>query len=453
MAPGNPSATPAMKNPDGSIKRIPTAEDVSSSGGVWAPTSAKRDKLGELKTALEENQDSLDDAASSDELLDLYFADGLRLIVQTTDEIPADLESPTIQKFSEWLVESQQKSPEFLYDEIQFVAHLDTISEYLTGELSALAPDRSLREVRDFLDPSEAKEEELPNMNADHVGLHDDAFAESVLRFRLLLASSAVNHLKESWKVLTTVSDGDVDRKAVKGEEVLPQAVEMAKVYKFLFSHVSNTCSERVDSAWELIDRDGDGLLDESEMNDAIFLCVTPVQLALTTLFGEALNAAPARRGLPDLEESEEEAVAPAPGWRERRKESRVKKRLGRLFQGAVKNHLQDEVEISHRLRCAYAWAEKEHQGNKLDSVLVDEGWSGRKRYVELSPKISLAEFREVQAVHFTHLDRLGKEIMSSFREDLWVQQGKGRQNRELMRDCLAFLTAVSIADYLILMS
>jgi hypothetical protein len=32
------------------------------------------------------------------------------------------------------------------------------------------------------------------------------------------------------------------------------------------------------------------------------------------------------------------------------------------------------------------------------------------------------------------------------------VQQGKGRERSELIRDCLAFLTVVSIADYLILM-
>ena len=122
------------------------------------------------------------------------------------------------------------------------------------------------------------------------------------------------------------------------------------------------------------------------------------------------------------------------------------------MFKNATKNHFIDEVEINHRLRCIYAWAEKEHQGNKLDSVLVeDEGWTGRKRYVELSPKISLPEFREVQQEHFTHLDRVGKEILKSFREDLWIQQGKRRQQSELIRDCLAFLAVVSVADYLIL--
>ena len=83
----------------------------------------------------------------------------------------------------------------------------------------------------------------------------------------------------------------------------------------------------------------------------------------------------------------------------------------------------------------------------------MDDGWSSRKRYVELSPKISLPEFREVQQVHFTHLDRIGAEILASSREDLWVLQGKGRQNRELMRDCFAFLAAVSVIDYLILLA
>ena len=66
-------------NPDGSPKRIPTAQDVTTSGGVWAPTSAKRDKLAEYKTALTEDQDTLDDAATDDQKLDLFLVDGLQL--------------------------------------------------------------------------------------------------------------------------------------------------------------------------------------------------------------------------------------------------------------------------------------------------------------------------------------------------------------------------------------
>ena len=108
-----------------------------------------------------------------------------------------------------------------------------------------------------------------------------------------------------------------------------------------------------------------------------------------------------------------------------------------------------DEIEMPHRLRCIYAWADKTHQGNNVESVLIEaSGWSGRKRYVELPPKISLNEFREAQQIHLAHLDRVGWEVMKSFREDLWMEQGIGRQNAELKRECAIFLLVVSIIDY-----
>jgi hypothetical protein len=128
-----------------------------------------------------------------------------------------------------------------------------------------------------------------------------------------------------------------------------------------------------------------------------------------------------------DAAKKGDSTVAKKPGWRARRRAEKAKKNLLKTFQQANKKHFEDEVEMPHRLRCIYAWAEKEHQGNKLDSVLIEaSGWSGRKRYVELEPKISLQEFREVADIHLTHLDRIGWEITKSFREDLLVQQGKG---------------------------
>lgn len=128
--------------------------------------------------------------------------------------------------------------------------------------------------------------------------------------------------------------------------------------------------------------------------------------------------------------------------------ERKAKKQLNRMFQRSCKKHFEDEVEINHRLRCIYAWANKQDQENKIESVLVDaDGWSGRKRYVELSPKISEEEFREVQSVHFNHLDQIGVEIVKSFREDLWVAQGRGRERSELVQSSLLFLTAVSVVD------
>ena len=450
----NPSTSSKPSADDGSSPakgRIPTAQDVTTSGGVWAPTSAKRDKIGELKVALTDDQKSLDDAASPEEKLDLYLADGLKLMAQTADEVAVqEIESvKELQEFSEWLVREQTKHPEVIFDEGQFGAHMDFVGEKISSLLTGLST-YSLREVRDFLDPAEAIAEEIPNLDEAQARLQDSAFEEATLRFRLMLAQSAVEHAKASWKTLTTVSDADVDRSAVKGEVVPPQGVSIANVYKYIFQHASGTCSSRVDAAWALMDRDEDGLLDESEMNDVAFLCVAPVQATLNKMFELVLDAAPVREPLPELGSS---VVPGAPqGFRARRKEKNAKKVMLKMFKSATKNHFIDEVEINHRLRCIYAWAEKAHQGNKLDSVLVeDEGWTGRKRYVELSPKISLPEFREVQQEHFTHLDRVGKEIMKSFREDLWIQQGKRRQRSELIRDCLAFLAVVSVADYLIL--
>jgi hypothetical protein len=456
MSPSTPiPSTPENKiNEDGTlVKRIPTAQEVSTTGGVWAPTSAKRDKLGELRVALKEDQESLDDAATPEQRLDLYLADGLRLMAQVTDGLAVEeFESiKQLQDLSEWLVGEQSRQPEFFYDEEQFTAHMDVVSEKIAGLLADLSP-QSLEEVRDFFDPEEAIAEEISKLKESELQLQDTNFQEATLRLRLLLAKAAAEHAKASWKGLTTVSDADVDRAAVKGEVVPPQTVSLAKVYKYVFTHASGACSDRVDAAWALVDRDDDGLLDESEISEMAFLCLSPVQMALKSLFEEALEASDVRSPLPEIG-SETVPEPPPKSWNQRRKDKKVKKQLQKLLENATKNHFQDEVEINHRLRCIYAWAEKEHQDNKLDSVLVDEGWTGRKRYVELSPKISLPEFREVQAEHFTHLDRMGKEILKSFREDLWVTQGKGRERSELMRDCFAFLTVVSVADYLILLS
>ena len=450
MAQGSPTKPPATAE-DGKPSRMPTAKEVSLSGGVWAPTSAKRDKLTELKIELEEDKETLDDAATPEQLQDLYLSDGIQLIAKTVDSIP-DNDTKEIQELSDWLVEQQGLMPENV-DQTQFESHLTIISEKVSSLLSEIPPSRCLRDIRDFFDPSEAAEEELQKIKGSGLSLQDKAFERAVVRFRLLLTQAAVEHLKESWTVLTTISDGDVDRAAVKGEKIEPQmsTIPVTNVYKFLYAHTSGTCADRVDVCWELLDHDGDGLLDESEMNNVALLCLTPVQSALVTLFQEALEAYPVRALMPEI--GDEPQIPEPKGWQNRRKEAKAKKLLLKMFQNSCKNHFEDEVEINHRLRCVYGWAEKKHQGNKLESILVDDGWSSRKRYVELSPKVSLPEFREVQKEHFGHLDQMGKEILSSFREDLWVLQGKGRQNRELMRDCFAFLTVVSVLDYLILVA
>jgi hypothetical protein len=320
----------------------------------------------------------------------------------------------------------------------------------LTRLMISLPADTLLREVRDFYDPKGVPEEELPKIKESELSLQDAVFDKAVIRFRLQLAQAAAEHLRVSWKTLTTLSDADVDRAATKGETIEREAktLSLPKVHAVLMAHITGTCADRADVMWELLDRDADGLLDEHEMNQMAFLCLAPVQAALVDLFQDALDAYPVRA---PLMESGSEVPVPK-GRRQRRKEAKIKKQLLKLFQKTCKNHFDDEAEINHRLRCIYAWAEKAHQDNKLDSVLVDAGWSGRQRYVELSPKISLPEFREVQQVHFTHFDRMGAEILSSFREDLWVWQGKGRQDQTLMRESLLFLGVVSAIDIMIVM-
>jgi hypothetical protein len=141
--------------------------------------------------------------------------------------------------------------------------------------------------------------------------------------------------------------------------------------------------------------------------------------------------------------------------WRNRRRELKARAALVKTLRATLGRHFRDQVEAPHRLRCIYAWADKSNQNNKLDSIVVDssDDWGaassivGRKRYVELHPKISYPEFRKEQARHFPHLDKIGEEIAMSFKEDLWVMQGKRRQNRELRRDGFLFLFGISLVD------
>ena len=520
---------------------MPTQQDVSMAGGVWAPTSAKRDKLAELKVELKEGQTSLDDAATAEQVLDLYLADGLQWIVHTVDqtrlggyvspvsnaidasdatteeekdknaatnevlELPAlldpnqwDTEEP-VQNVEVWL--QQQRSsiastiPGGQLTQTQWETYLEETIQKLDESLATLPPARYLTYVRDLYEipSSEAKEglikqhlQETLVESAEQKAL--TAVGNKLLaRYRLLLAKATCEQLKDSWGNLTTLTDEALDRLAVKhpegGEEnssnenndestatsTIPadgviSTLSLDKLNQVVRASLMGSASDRVDAWWEMLDHENSGLLEKTEMELACTSTVACVQSALKTLFHEALDASPVRG--PGAENPTATATASdgkdasekkgttssKPGWRQRRREAKAKKRLTKLFHLADKTHFEDEVEMPHRLRCIYAWAEKAHQDNKLDSVLIEaSGWSGRKRYVELPPKISLPEFREVQQVHFTHLDRIGWEITKSFRENLWVDQGTGRQNAELKRECAGFLLAVCVIDYIII--
>jgi len=460
---------------------IPTERDIAMAGGVWAVTSAKRDKLGELKNALGEEHDTLDDMATDDELLDLHLADGLKLIAKVTDNGLDATSSSTLQledtinhdtnkilnDFSTWLNDHKSGSLQSNeIDETGLGIKLEVIMAKIDNLLEMVPADRCLRNIRDFLDPEDVSEDlksytgaknplESSNNNTDDLNMDTAQFMDSVTRYRLLLVKSAIDHVLKSWKIFTTVSDADIDRAAAEGIALQPEldTISLNKVVSFLQQAVSGSCSSRFSAAWDLMDRDQDGLLDEEEMHQVVHFCLNCETKALEVLFEEALDAFSVRAPLSAIGNEEHLSAAPK-GWRERRATKKVKKRLLKMFQKSCTKHFDVEVEINHRLRCIYAWANKADQDNQMKSILVDEqvGWSGRKRYVELSPKISEAEFREVQAIHFKHLDRLGVEIITSFREDLWVLQGKRRERKELVRNSFLFLAGVSAIDYVILM-
>lgn len=466
-SPMAPNPNPA--NPE--ARDIPTAQDVTTSGGVWAPTSAKRDKLAELLGELGPLQ-TLDDVATKEQLLDLWLADGLAAIVRMTDctthnhdndnnnnnkENNDSTHDDIIARVQEWWRTKADTATTPVLHSVTWEEYLRDVSRELERSLATLPPDRVLRNVRDYLDPFTLPQP--PGVDPRPVvtdewtsGLNDDDdhWKTAVVRFRLLLAQATADTLQTAWKTLTTPSDQDVDRAATRGEALSPAStLPLEALHSVLDAFLAGTCHDRVEALWNLLDRDGDGRLDQDEMNLVCSLAIQPVQLALTRLFREALEARPVRAAWDDKD-------TPLPmGWRQRRSQARETKRLGNMFPKALQRHFVNEVEMPHRLRCIYAWANKTHQNNSIESVMVDEStqgsWSGRKRYVELQPKISLDEFRQVQQEHFTHLDRVGTEFLKSFREDLWVAQGKGRQNRELLRDCTLFMTAVCTVDYIIM--
>mmetsp|Transcript_20945 Transcript_20945/g.51948 ORF Transcript_20945/g.51948 Transcript_20945/m.51948 type:complete len:528 (+) Transcript_20945:150-1733(+) len=436
---------------------IPTERDIAMAGGVFSLTSAKRDKLGEFKGQLKDEHWSLDDMATSDERLDLHLADGIMLVTKTTDFAK---DNDQLKELSEWLDDDQEGGS---IDRTTLGIRLEAVRAKVEGLLETVPSDRCLRNVRDFLDPTDLSEilKDYNGNDFDDTALNPESshFWDSVTRYRLLLTKSAIDHVLDSWEMFTTVSDMDVDRAAAEGISLESEldTVDGDKILGLLQACMTKSCSERITATWNLMDRDEDGSLDQDEMHKVVHLCLAIEVDAVKQLFEESLDAYPVRAPLNDLTTTttsgEEDTPQPKKGWRQRRAEEKVKKNLSKMFIKSCSKHFDIEVEIDHRLRCIYAWANKADQDNQVKSVVVGEqaGWSGRQRYVELSPKISEAEFREVQCLHFKHADKFGSEILGSFREDLWVLQGRRRERKDLYKNSFLFLAGVSAVDYAIL--
>ena len=351
----------------------------------------------------------------------------------------------------------------------QFV--VESSDDVDTGATATATADSS-----DDLDPSIQQQIDTLNNITTH------ALTSSTKLYRTLLLRATAQTLLDNWDQLTTITSGDIDRAAISKTE-LPSSSQWstlnAKSIQNVFeAYAHNSSQEWVQSWWKLTDADADGLIDQEEMTTCVDLSLEPVHLALRDVFDIALEVCPVRTiGMGGEEEAKKKnawflgvvvendsaeqlptSIPPAKlSWRNRRKELKQRKILTKTLQNTTARHFRDQAEAPHRLRCIYAWAEKAHQDNKLDSILVDtsEDWGagaasavmGRKRYVELEPKISYSEFREVQKKSFPHLDKIGEEIITSFKEDLWLVQGTKRQNKELKRDFMLFLLGVSIVD------
>ena len=85
-----------------------------------------------------------------------------------------------------------------------------------------------------------------------------------------------------------------------------------------------------------------------------------------------------------------------------------------------------------------------------MEQVHVNNDLTGWKRYVELQPKISYNEFRLLQQEMFEMLDEIGTSYMKSYREDILIVQGTGRQNRQTYKEAAAFFAIVTAVDLLI---
>lgn len=453
--------------------------------------------------------ESLDDAANAQDKLDLEFADGLKLITKYVDEssmfgkstiqtLP-DLDDIVIGDVTTKAIEGAKKQMFKLLDDTswekpKFEATMREVIRILSLGLppdpklkkpvaGSLDPRHPLCYLREFVEMSEERTyDNLGNQSSEDRDLEtqmhkfntiiEQAFTSSTQLYRALLLRATAHTLLENWDSITTVTSGDIDRAAVNKSAVPSQrsSVSAESIKKLFEAYNNEPCTKWVQSWWNLIDHDGDGLIDEEEMNRCVDLAVKPVHLALSELVYMTLEVCPVRTAgvdawflggskfldISSAVETSESYSNTKLSWRKRRQELKARTELTKTFQATLARHFCDQVEMPHRLRCIYAWAEKSHQNNKIDSIIVDgsDEWGaassivGRKRYVELLPKISYPEFRKEQARHFPHLDKIGEEIAVSFKEDLWVLQGKKRQNKELRRDSLLFLMGVSLVDF-----
>lgn len=499
----NPMAQHNQVNQNKNSKPLFGVDSNTDGGGVWAQTSAKRDKIIELRAELstvdKKDRNNLDSAATDRELLDLQLVDGLRCVSVLVDAaVPGENDDPLWTEWNDYLIQLKNMAPLIDagdLDKSQWQLHVESLLNIVRRskeewQQQAAGEDKHpLVYVRDFMPyphpdalPKVSKEEINIPPEIDEQQLVDPirpSLQKSVVYLRLLLLEQLLEEWSENngdniWaEFVSGISNADIDRAAAQQKIVLkaPSTISLTKFINVMKAYTTGSCADRVEALWNLKDFDNDGLIDQDEMNTVVHASVRPIQRALPLFFQECINAHPLDCSI--FMEEDEMAQLPSSGlkgWRRNRKLAKDRKILTKTISKTVNQHMDIEVEIAHRLRCTYAWAEKSHQEGKIESVLVDDNptpnskeeeeeekgflsFGGRKRYVELQPKISFEEFKSVQREHFSHLDRVMEELCKSLKEDLWILQGKKRQRQELKRECTFFLIVVTAIDIAIQMA
>lgn len=430
-------------------------------GGVWAQTNAKREKLGELRLELnrEKGELTLDDAATHEERKDLCLIDGIIAVSSIVDgkillnskNDDSNFQMPFLQSFKSSMNdytntflevnEKELSTAEITRDQFDMYINylLEKLGSYEANNKQALI---NLRNILLFSPPNDDYNT-LPHSLLSELAV-DSSISDCLEIFRLLLLKSCLKHLLEEWENLIKISERDVDRAATAGIAIeQPTTLSISKLHATICSFGYGSCVDRVKTLWDLFDKDEDGLLDQTEMDSVAFMSVKPVEAAFLEFVKLSIESSPLRDTQKDHQNT---------GWLKRRKiakaEAKAKKDILKFTEKTIKRHFDADVEMPHRLRCTYAWADKKHQDGKVQSVTVsEEGSGGKQRYVELDPKISYEEFRDQQKDHFSHLDRVAEELSVGLKEELYISQGKGRQRSTLKKESAAFLSAVAAID------
>jgi hypothetical protein len=347
--------------------------------------------------------------------------------------------------------------------------------------------------------------------------------AQCQLYLQLTLLESCIQLLIQSgWKEFMIPSDTELDRQAAQdtittsssssSSSSRTQRMNVKKLHTALLLHLQGSCLERIQALWNLKDTDDDSRIEKEHLESLIVWAIRPVQDTFYTLVSTSLSACPVRlspddssyqydvqqeqafyrqefwyylssfsRFLSSREEAEQLQHISSPtiairsstsfrsrykNYKNRKEMQRVQKYMMKYVNKTIRYHFDREVELPHRLRCIYAWADKEHQQGKVESVLIPDTpvllnpnsllslvQGQRKRFVELEPKISFLEFQSMQKIHLAHLDRIGGELCTSLKEEVWIHQGKKRQGVEFRKEAMIFLSLVTVIDFMIMIS